>query len=581
MGDPDVRQRLAAILAADVAGYSRLMADDEAATIAALDAARAVFGTHVASERGRIVDTAGDSVLAIFDRAASALEAALAIQKALAAAALGEPEHRRMRFRIGLHLGDVHEKADGTIYGNGVNIAARLEALAEPGGICLSEAMRGVVAGQVTAEFDDIGRQTVKNIAEPIHAFRVRLSATDLSLPAQLPDKPAIAVLAFDNLSNDPEQAYFADGISEDIITDLSKVSGLFVTSRNSSFSYKGQAVGSEKVCRELGVAYLLEGSVRKAGGRVRITAQLIDGRTGGHLWAERYDRRLDDIFDVQDEVTREIVAALKVKLTLQDEANLAHRGTNNLDAYEAFLRGREGVMSWTRAGHEEGQPWLEKALAFDSSFAAPMAHLALIPMVAYFNRWGEAWQAGLDGAHELALKAVALDERSPYAHWALGTVLLWQGELEAAIAAQQQVIALEPNFAGARTVTAMALHYLGHSESALPHLDEALRLDPIGDDYMLHQLGLCHFMLGDYDAAETALRKRIVRSPTTDASRVALVATYGLQGRIDEARAVWAEIVAMSPEYSFADKRAILPYRHAGDAERIAEGLRKAGVEA
>ena len=489
-----------------------------------------------------------------------------------------------MRFRIGLHLGDVHEKRDGSIYGNGVNIAARLEALAAPGGICLSEAMHGNVTGRTGVDFTDIGYQSVKNIAEPIRAYRAVLPFVDgpatATEPAGDPDKPAIAVLAFDNLSNDPEQAYFADGISEDIITDLSKISGLFITSRNSSFSYKGQAVTSEKICRELGVRYLLEGSVRKAGQRVRITAQLIDGNTGGHVWAERYDRRIDDIFEVQDEVTREIVEALKVRLTSQDKANLAHRGTSNLEAYEAFIRGREGVMQWTRVGHEQARSWLEKASAIDPQYAGPLAYMAMIPMVAYFNHWGADWQEGLEAAREIASKAVELDDQSPHAHWALGTVLLWQGHLEDAIAEQQRVIAFEPNFAGARTVTGMALHYLGDSESAIPHLEAALRLDPIGDDYMLHQLGLCHFMLGDYGAAEDALRERIAKSPTTDASRVALAATYGFQGRTDEAKAVWAEIMAVKPNYSFEEKRTILPYRNPKDLDQITRGLREAGIE-
>ncbi len=387
MSDTGIRQRLTAILAADAVGYSRLMAADEPATVNALDTARAIFKSQIESHQGRVIDMAGDSVLAVFETAAGAVTAALAIQQELSTVSSSVPDDRRMRFRIGVHLGDVIEKPDGTVYGDGVNIAARLEGLAEAGGVTVSDAVKTALRGKVHAIFEDQGEQTVKNIAEPVRSYALRLTAeralpravgpplprrparrvtiavaagillviaaeaitflarwisrTDTAPAARtglsIPDKPSIAVLPFENMSGDPEQAYFADGMTEDLITDLSKLSGLFVIARNSVFTYKGKAIKPEQVSRELGVRYVLEGSVRKAGNRVRITAQLVDATTGYHRWAERYDREVRDIFAMQEEVTRKIVAALAVQLTAAERERLARKYTDNLEAYDAY----------------------------------------------------------------------------------------------------------------------------------------------------------------------------------------------------------------------------------------------------
>ena len=350
MSGSDLKQRLAAILAADVAGYSRLMAADERATVAALDAARSIFKSRIEANQGRVIDMAGDSVLAVFETAIGAVSAALAVQQELGVSPDAVPEDRRMRFRIGVHLGDVIEKADGTIYGDGVNIAARLEGLAEPGGITVSESIRTAVRGKVSANFEDRGEQKVKNIAEPVRAYRVRAggaaksgsTAPSLGLKLTLPDGPSIAVLPFQNMSGDPDQEYFSDGITEDIITDLSKLSGLLVIARNSTFTYKGRAADVRQVGREFGVSHVLEGSVRRTGDRVRITAQLIDTAAGHHLWAERYDRRLEDIFAVQDEITREIVSALDVRLLRGEQASVWRRLLRRPEALDAYYRGLE-----------------------------------------------------------------------------------------------------------------------------------------------------------------------------------------------------------------------------------------------
>ena len=581
MAEPVVEQRLAAILAADVAGYTRLMADDDAATLAALDAARAVFRAQVESERGRVGDTAGDSILAVFATATGAVRAALSTQQALANGDAGVPEKRRMRFRIGINLGEVIEKPDGSVYGAGVNIAARLESVAEPGAVMISEDAYRQVRRNRDLVFVDVGEHQLKNVDNPVHAYSVAHAESPASalIPAPV-TKPSIAVLPFANMSGDPEQEYFTDGLSEDVITDLSKLSGLFVTARTSSFTYKGRAVNVGTVCRELGVRYVLEGSVRKAGGRVRITAQLIDGTTGGHVWAERYDRLLDDIFAVQDDVTRSIVAALKLSLTPQELISLVQRGTTNLDAYDAYMRGREWTLTWTRAGHEKARPWLERAIALDPKFAAPVAYLAMIVGMAWVNRWGEDWEDSFSLSHELASKAVALDHQSPHAHYALGTLYLWKRELENSIAEQAQAIALDPNFALGHTMMGMALHYAGDSARALEFLATALKLDPISGDVVLHQLGLCHFILGDYEAAESVLRKRISQTPSTDSSCALLAATYGCQGRTEDAKAVWRDLMAVNPSYSFAERQKALPYRNPDDLARIADGLREAGIE-
>ena len=312
------KRRLAAILAADVAGYSRLMGDDERATMDTLNAYRAIFRQHIADHDGRVVDTAGDSVLAVFGSVVEAVESAVEVQAQIAVSNADLAEPRRMLFRIGINLGDVIEQDDGSLYGDGVNVAARLESLAEPGGICLSESAHMQAEGKVESAFEDIGEHEVKNIAKPVRAYRVAGgdAAPAAAEPALgIPDKPSIAVLPFTNMSGDAEQDYFSDGITEDLITELSRFRELFVIARNTTFTYKGKAVNVEQVGRDLGVRYVLEGSIRKAGNRVRITAQLIDAKTGGHVWAERYDRVLEDIFELQDEITRQMVGTLGVKL--------------------------------------------------------------------------------------------------------------------------------------------------------------------------------------------------------------------------------------------------------------------------
>lgn len=586
MSGTELKQRLAAILAADVAGYSRLMAVDERATVAALDSARKVFRSRIESNQGRVIDMAGDSVLAVFETATGAVSAALAVQQELNASSNSVPEDRRMRFRIGVHMGDVIEKADGTVYGDGVNIAARLEGLAEPGGITVSESIRTAVKGKVSASFEDQGAQQVKNISEPVRAFRVVRSGDDdtsasanIGAALSLPDKPSLAVLPFTNLSGDPEQEYFADGIAEDLITDLSKISGLFVIARNSSFTYRGKATDVRHVAKVLGVRFVLEGSVRKVGGRVRITAQLVDGASGGHLWAERYDRDLTDIFAVQDEVTQHIVSALSLKLTRDERQRLARKGTENLEAYEWYLKGRELYWRFTRDAIAQAKPMFERTIALDPGFAAAYARLAGCHNLEYINGWSESPEESQRRAYELALKAVSKDAVEPQGHYTLGTVRLWRKELEPAIAATEKAIALDPNFAPSYATLGLILHYAGRSAESLDLIAKAMRLDPHYPDMFLHFVGQAYFALGQYEEAAAALKRRLVRNPNTDVSRVLLAACYGHLGQPEAACAEWREALRINPAYSLENRRRILPYKDPRDFERVVDGLRKAGL--
>ena len=587
MEQPGVQRKLTAILAADVAGYSRLMGADEEGTLRTLTAHRAVIDGLIAEHHGRVVGAAGDSVLADFASAVDAVKCAVEIQQALGEKNAEVADARKMEFRIGVNLGDVIVKGDD-IFGDGVNVAARLEGIADPGGICISRSTRDQVRDKLPFTLEDMGEHNVKNIARPVRVFRVLLPAvksvagepaTAAASALALPDKPSIVVLPFENMSGDPEQEYFSDGIAEDIITDLSKISALFVIARNSAFTYKGKATKVQEICRDLGVRYVLEGSVRKAGNRVRITSQLIDGATGGHLWAERYDRDLTDIFAVQDDVTQKIVAAMAMKLTRDEKRRIAGRGTDNLEAYDCLLRGRELAGRHTKEAIAQARAMHERAIALDPKFAAAHAALAMTECLAYINQWGEAPGEKWQRAHEPAQMAVALDKTEPQAHLVLGIIYMWMNRHDEATAEAERALALEPNLAAAYATLSGVLHYSGRSEEALQSLDTAMRLDPHYPNIYLHFMGQNYFSLGRYEEAIAALKRRLIRNPETDVSRVLIAAAYGHLGRFDEARAEWAEAMRVNPEYSLEHKRKILPYKNPADFERIVDGLRQAGL--
>jgi TolB-like protein/class 3 adenylate cyclase len=437
-----MERKLTAILSADVKGYSRLMGEDEEATIRTLTTYRALISSLIQQHRGRVVDSPGDNLLAEFASAVDGVRCAVEIQRELRVRNIELSAQRRMEFRIGINVGDVIVEGE-KIYGDGVNIAARLEGLAEAGGICISGMVYDQVKSKLSLSYGDLGEQAVKNIAEPVRTFRVQIEP-DATAPTvsekkessaagvvsftrgpalALPEEPSVAVLPFTNLSGDPEQGYFSDGLTEDLITDLSRLSGLFVIARHSVFTYKGKAVKIEEAGRELGARYVLEGSVRKAGDRVRITAQLVDATTGHHLWAERYDRELKDIFALQDEITEKIVAALAVKLTAGEQKRIGRQYTDNLEAYDYYLRGLEYYFRYTKETNAQARQMFERALELDPNFAAAYAYLGWTS----FMEWGMQWSQDLRSlkqAFALAQEAIALDESLPVTRGLVSTTL-------------------------------------------------------------------------------------------------------------------------------------------------------------
>lgn len=585
MAEAVIRQRLAAILAADAAGYSRLMSRDERATLAALDSARAIFRQHVEAHQGRIIDTAGDSVLAAFDTATGAVAASLAAQEALAAAAAAVPEERRMPFRIGVHLGDVMEKADGTVYGDGVNIASRLQGLAEPGGITVSDAVQSAVQGRVDASFTDQGVQEIKNILHTVHAFRVvaagREARAAAPAPAKRPpaEKPSIAVLPFVNMSGDPEQEYLADGISEDIITGLSKLRWFFVIARNSSFAYKGKVVDMKRIARELAVRYVLEGSVRKGGNRVRITAQLIDAQTGSHLWAEHYDGDLTDVFALQDEITRKVVAAIEPRLLEAESIRSQNRLPTDIGAWDMVIHANSLFWRLNRADGEEAIAMLKRAVEQYPDYAPAHSMLAFMLLVS-----GYAWNImgpQVSQAATLAARAAQLDDSDPWAHLASGFVAFMRRRTDEAAEEFQRALDLNPNFAAAHGYLGWALAFDGRSDPAIPHLEQAIRLSPHDPQNTIFNTGIAvaHYLSGRFADAVAFSRKALQQRSGFTSGRRVHVASLACSGKIDEARAELARLKELQPELSLAWIEQHVPYTP-GQMPKFLEGMRMAGLE-
>lgn len=576
MATDRLQRRLAAILAADIVGYSRLVGKDEEGTLSRLKSFRGdTFDRAVAAHGGRIVKTMGDGWLVEFASAVDAVRCAAALQD-------GKTTETPFRLRIGVNLGDVVIDGDD-ILGDGVNIASRLEGLAEPGGICISAKVFDEVGGKVDIAFEDIGTHHFKNIERPIRTYRVASFAPPKQVAhaathstATAADKPGIAVMAFDNMSGDPAQEYFSDGISEDVITDLSKLSALMVIARNSSFSYKGKAVNLAEVARELGVSYVLEGSVRKAGNRVRVTAQLIDGTTGGHVWAERYDRELTDIFAVQDEITGEIVKALTLTVTRDERKRIAGRGTADLDAYDAFIRGRDFAWRMTKDANAAAKAPLLRAIELDPKFSAPHAILSHVHEVDYLNQWGDDPAGALDRSEAESATAISLNPDDPMGHWMKGFVHTFRGRYAEAVAAGERTIALDPNFAAGYLLLGAAYLWQGRPAESVAQFEATKRLDPYFPDVLQHYLARARFQMGDYDAAADLLEHRVKLNASTDVSRVLLAACRGHLGEADAARAMWNDALRLNPSYSIEFRRATLP---AVEFECLRDGLAKAGI--
>jgi TolB-like protein len=573
-----VTRKLAAILCADVEGYSRLMAMDEVGILRTLTGHRKLMGGLIAAGDGRVVGTAGDSVIAEFASVVSAVKCAVDIQEKLAERNAALPDEHKLLFRIGINLGDVIVQ-DEDLYGDGVNVAARLEALAEPGGVCISGSVYDQVKGKLPLPFDDLGPQRVKNIAEPVRTYRVRIAPQARSEALTLPDKPSIVVLPFENTSGDPEQEYFSDGITEDLITDLSKISALMVIARHSAFTYKRQPVKVQQVGRELGVRYVLEGSVRKAGNRVRITAQLIEAGTGGHLWAERYDRDLEDIFDLQDEVTQKIVAALEVKLTKGERQRRVQNETENLEAYDSLLRGCERFTRFTKEGVTEAKELYMRAIELDPTYAPAYAWLARTEVFEWISGWSEHRDRSLRRALELANKAVSLNDSLPLGHAILGWVYMWKKEHDRAIAEGEKAIALDPNDADAHVWLALSLNSAGRPEEALGLIEKAWRLNPRFPVLYLYAQGHAYFVMERYEDCISVLERGVLDSPNFLPNHLYLASCYGLLGREEEGRAEVAEMKRISPTYSLAYVQELDVFKDPRHSRRLVDGFLRVGL--
>ncbi len=563
------------------------MGADEVGTLATLKAHRAVTDPISQINGGRIVGAAGDGLLLEFPSVVAAVECAVEIQAVMAERNADIPDDRKMLYRIGINLGDVLVDGDD-IYGDGVNVAARLEGLAEPGGVCISEKVQAEVRGKLDVKFTDGGAQVVKNISNPIRVWHWspgQVEASDLASrplagePLALPDKPSIAVLPFDNMSDDPEQEYFADGLAEDIITSLSKVSSLFVIARNSTFAYKGKAVDIRTVADELGVRYVLEGSVRKGGARLRITAQLIDAGDGSHLWAERYDRTVEDIFDIQDEITQEITTTLQVRLTEGEQVRLRRRQTANLAAWDLYVRARTSLLRFAFEENIMAREQATRALELDPEFSAPWALLAWTYLTDARVGWSGSAAASLEQGAEAALKALEIDETEADAHAMLCAIRAQQQRWKEAEQAGRRAIALSPSSADHYVFYAVLLNFTGRAEEAQNLIRKAMRLSPFYPDMYLGILAISYRLLGRFEEAIAADKERLVRNPENAFSDLRMVASYIELGRDEEARFHVREALRKNPQNTLARVREIDPYQDEGEMSRYLEALRNAGL--
>ena len=596
-GKTGIQRKLTAILSADVVGYSRLMGDDEEATIETLTAYRKVFVSDIKKHRGRVVDAKGDAILAEFASVVDAVSSAVEIQNDLAEKNTELPDDRRMDFRIGINLGDVVVK-DDVIYGDGVNVAARLESLAETGGICISRSAYDQVESKLKLEYEYLGEQQVKNIAKPVRAYKVSMAlespsgakSADEDAAASPPAEhsahkggmqPSIAVLPFKNMSGDPEQEYFSDGITEDVITALSKISRLSVTASNTSFTYKGKAVNVPQVGKELGVGYVLEGSVRKAGSRMRIVAQLIDAGSGNHAWAERYDRTLEDIFEVQDEITSKIVTALHVKLIEGEQANIWRRSTQNSEAYDLFLQGHYLWRStMNREGNSQARALLERAIALDPNFARAIVSLAHRYRQEAIQGWGENPELLMQKCFELANQAIALDESLAIAHSMLGLTYSFKRDFTRALKSGERAVSLAPGNSDVMGYLAMIQLYAGNLEAAVRNIHSAMRLAPGYAPWMPVQLGIALILKGDFAGAVSRIQEGAKRLPDSEWPFVYLAAAHAGLDQGAEADAAVGEVMRIEPEFSIDKWNSVeLAYKNPAHVEKMIALLRKAGL--
>jgi len=572
-------RKLAAIVSADVVGYSRLMGVDEEGTLAAMRTHRAeLWDPTITAFDGRVVGTAGDSILVEFASAVAAVECSIAVQIGMTARNADVPEDRRMLLRVGVNIGEVIVDGD-TIYGDGVNVSARLQAIAEPGGIAISGNVQEQIQGKLGDGFEDAGPHAVKNIARPIHVWNWRgkdaagTGRATVSQPLALPDKPSIAVLPFDNMSGDVEQEYFADGITEDIITTLSKIPNLLVVARNSTFVYKGRAVDVKQVGEEQGVRCVLEGSVRKAGNRIRITVQLIDVASGHHLWAERYDREIDDIFALQDEISLKVVTELQVELLEGEMARLKASGTKNVDAWAAQVQAVACTRTVTKDSFMQARRLAGRAAEIDTNYASPLATGAWTYVVDGRFVWSGSREEALNQGRALATRALALDPENAEARCALGVAALYKGRHGEAIAELRAALDLSPNHADLMFFLGVAHVWNGESDIALALIDKAMRLSPIYPAMYLGPYGFALRLTGQYDDAIAAFREFSKRQPGL--GHVDLAIIYVETDRLDTARREAEELLRHQPGFTIGDWAKTQLYRDRSRLDRDIAALR------
>jgi TolB-like protein/class 3 adenylate cyclase/Tfp pilus assembly protein PilF len=632
MATQEVKRKLTAILSADVKGYSRLMGEDEVGTIRTLNAYKEMMANLIQQHHGRVVDAPGDNLLAEFASVVDAVQCAVEIQKELKTRNAELPENRRMEFRIGVNLGDVIEE-ENNIYGDGVNIAARMESLADGGGICISGTVYDHIENKLSFGYQYLGEQTVKNIAKPVRVYRVLMEpgvpvpgvaaekvvkqrpwqkaaliavailiiiiaavaiwklyirptppievASKEKMAFPLPDKPSIAVLPFVNMSGDPKEEYFSDGITEEIITALSKVPHLFVISRQSTFTYKNKPVKVKQVSEELGVQYVLEGSVRKGGDKVRITAQLIDAITGHHLWAERYDRDVKDIFALQDEITMKIITALQVKLTIGEVAHTMAKGTKNLEAYIKCMQSVAILGRHTKEGNAMGRKFAEEAIALDPKYSRAYVALAQTYMLDVLLGTTDSPEQSMAKARELIKKAIALDDSEPDAHAVLGYMYTMMGQHDKAIAEVERAVSLNPNSVGSLGRQGFVLLNAGRPGEAISVIKNYRRLSPsYTTQATFVHLAMAYRLTEQYKEAIETAKEALKHVPNNHLAYLQLVTAYSMAGQEQEARAAATEVMKINPKFSLERYAKTIYFKNQADIDRTVEALRKAGLK-
>ena len=586
MAEERLQRRLAAILSADVAGYSRLMGIDEAGTLARLKTLRReLIDPQIAAHFGRVVKLMGDGTLVEFGSAVDAVACAIDIQRGMTERNTAEPQDKRIELRIGINVGDIIIEGDD-IFGDGVNIAARLEGVADPGGICLSRGAHDQVKGKLDVVFEDGGEQQLKNIAEPVRVYRMRPVTAAASVTSRvtapfrpLPDKPSIAVLPFQNMSGDTEQDYFCDGLVEDIITTLSKLAGLRVIARNSTFVYKGRSVDIREAAKQLGVRYVLEGSVRKSGNRIRITAQLIDAQDGTHLWAERYDRAMDDIFAIQDEITLVLATEMQVKLTEGEHARLRYTTTTNVEAWTCWVQGMSHHhQAVTKEAQGQARLFWEKALALDPVSASLNANLGLLHSFDARFGWWDDRETAIEKAQAYVDRALEIDPGNADAYTASSMILLFQQQHEKAVAAARQAVELAPGAAGTAEFASHVLAASGYPEEAVVLSEKAMTLSPNYPAAYLGTLGNAYRLSGRTEQAIEAFQAYHARNPGFGLTDIVIV--YQQSGRLEEAKRTAEQLLAARPNFTVAAwLKTQFSRRDTTQVEADAAALRAAGL--